>query len=338
MTTIRDIARLSGYSIGTVSRVINNRPDVSEAARKKIREVIVETGFQPNSNAKLLKQTTTSAITILVKGTKNFFLETILEEVQELLRSHDEAVNVVFLDELANEAETAVQIAAERKPKGLIFLGANRDYMKKSFGEVQVPSVLVTGNAEDLGFKNLSSFSTDDFDAAKEAVGCLISAGHRKIGIVGGSSTPDHGNIGTMRLEGAMAELAEENIPFDMDRCFEPCRFSSKDGYESTVKLLKRAPEITALFALSDTIAIGAMRAAKDLGSRIPEDLSMIGFDGIEYTRYSVPRLATVRQSASLLARKSVEDLLFRISYSREAVHEMIPYELITGESIAQIQ
>ena len=337
MSTIRDIARLSGYSIGTVSRVINNRADVSDEAREKINKVIAETGFQPNSNAKLLKQTTSSAITILVKGTKNFFLETILEDIQELLRNHNEAVSVVFLDELSNEAEAAMQICAERKPKGLIFLGGNLDYRKNTLGASETPAVLVTGNAENLGLNNLSSFSTDDYSAAREAVECLIDAGHTKIGIVGGSETADHGNVGTSRLEGAVDMLREKNIAFDMNRNFEPGRFSAEDGYCAAKKLLAKADDITAIFALSDTIAVGVMRAAKDLGKNIPEDLSIIGFDGIEYTRFSIPRLATVCQSASLLASKSVEDLLLRINYKRRPVHEMIPYEICEGESIKKI-
>jgi len=334
MPTIKDIARLSGYSIGTVSRVINSHPDVSEAAKRKIEEVIRKTGFQPNSNAKLLKQASTSAITILVKGTKNIFLETILEEIQELLRVHGEAVSVVFLDELANEVETAVQLCAERKPKGFIFLGANPDYLKKSFGVITVPAVLVSGDADGLGFENLSSFCTDDFAAAKEAVGYLLSKGHTKIGIVGGMGEREHGNVGADRLYGAMEKLKESGISFERERCYEPAKFSAEAGYDSARRLLERAPEITAVFALSDTVAIGAMRAAKDLGLSIPDDLSVIGFDGIEYSRYSVPRLTTVEQSSSLLAQRSVEDLLLRLNYPRPAVHEKIPFRIVEGESV----
>lgn len=337
MATIKDIARLSGYSIGTVSRVINNHPDVSDAAREKINQVIKETGFQPNANAKLLKQMSSSAITILVKGTKNFFLETILEDIQNLLKINGEPVTVVFLDELSNEAETAAQIALERRPKGFIFLGANLDYLRKSFADVKIPSVLVSGDASDLGFDHLSSFSTDDFAASREAVECLIRAGHTKIGIVGGREASEHGNISRKRLDGALAALSESGIAFDMARNFGPGRFSSEDGYRAAKELLERQPDLTAVFALSDTIAIGVMRAAKDLGRSIPEDLSIIGFDGIEYTRFCVPRLATVRQSSSLLAKKSVEDLLFRLNYSRPAVHETIPYEISQGESIQKI-
>ena len=338
MATIKDIARLSGYSIGTVSRVINNHPDVSEAARQKVEEVIRQTGFQPNSNAKYLKQASFSAVTILIKGTKNIFLETILEDIQELMRNHGEAVSVVFLDELANEVETAVQLCAERKPKGLIFLGANPDYLKKSFGSITVPAVLVTGDAKGLGFENLSSFCTDDFKAAGEAVGYLIEAGHSKIGIVGGRGDREHGNVGADRLSGAIEKLAQNNISFDMDKNYEPALFSAESGYKAAGKLLEKNRDITAVFALSDIVAIGVMRAAGDRGLKVPDDLSVIGFDGIEYSRYSVPRLTTVKQSSSQLAVRSVEDLLMRLSYTRPAVHEKVPFMIIEQESVKKIK
>ena len=89
---------------------------------------------------------------------------------------------------------------------------------------------------------------------------------------------------------------------------------------------------------MSDTVAIGAMRAARDLGLRVPEDLSLIGFDGIEYSRYSVPRLTTVEQRSSLMASRSVEDLLLRLNYSRPAVHEKIPYRILEGESVRNLK
>ena len=334
MTTIKDIARLSGYSIGTVSRVINNHPDVSAEARQRIEDVIRETNFQPNSNAKHLKQTVQSAITILVKGTKNVFLETILEEIQKLLREHGEDVNVVFLDEMSNEVETAAQLCLERRPKGLIFLGGNREFFRKEFSSITVPSVLVTDYAASLGYNNLSSFATDDIQAARDAVDYLIQAGHTKIGIVGGSENTESGHVGSLRRRGAIEQLEKSGIGFDAGKFYEPCRFNLQAGYDATVSLLKRTPEITAVFAIGDIVAIGAVRAAKDLGYKVPEEISVIGFDGIEYTKYSIPRITTVRQDTSLLARRCVEDLLFRLNYSRPAVHEMISYEVVAGESV----
>ena len=110
MTTIKDIARMSGYSIGTVSRVINNRADVSEEAREKISEIIRERGYQPNSNARKLKQVISSEVSIIVRGNKNVFFEYILEEIQIMMRGYDENINVHFIGETDNEVATAARM------------------------------------------------------------------------------------------------------------------------------------------------------------------------------------------------------------------------------------
>ncbi len=337
MATIKDIAKLSGYSIGTVSRVINHRPDVSPEARKRIEEIIQRENFQPNSNAKLLKQRGTSSITVLVKGIANSFLESILEEMQISLHSHGEEINVVFLDEEANEIKTALQICREQKPKGLIFLGGNRRYFSERFSEIKVPAVLVSDTAEDLGFANLSSFTTDDFKAARMAIDFLTRRGHQRIAIIGGSLNDENGLVGARRVQGALDMLKEKGLTFDLETDYVSCRFSMQDGYNAMQELLKKADGITGIFAVSDMIAIGAVRAAADAGLKVPDDLSIIGFDGIDYVRYSVPRLATIMQDTKQLAERSVEDLLMRISYTRNAVHEMIPFRVITGESIRQL-
>ena len=337
MTTIKDIARLSGYSVGTVSRVLNNHPDVSQKAKETINRIIEQENFQPNSNAKLLKQaTTTSAVTVFVKGMKNVFFETLLEKIQEAFKENGEEVSVVFLDEQANEVETALQICTERKPKGIIFLGGNMKYFREDFGKINTQSVLVTVDASSLPYENLSSFATDDVKGAEDAVHCLVRKGHRKIGIVGGSRDLKDGLVSADRLNGALEILKKNKIPFSFEENYEPSRFSMNAGYAATRKLLEKNGEITGIFALSDMVAVGALRAIEDAGLRVPEDISLIGYDGIEYTRYAVPRIATIRQDIDLLARKTVEDLLFRISYPRGCVHEKVPYRVITGESIAE--
>jgi Transcriptional regulators len=335
MTTIKDIARLSGYSIGTVSRVINQHSDVSPVARKKIEKIIAQENFQPNSNAKLLKQQVKTSVIILVKGQMNIFLEVILEDMQKILNESGEDASVTFLDEAANEVEAAITQCAERKPRGIIFLGGNINYFKKKFDQIHVPSVLVTVPAAGLGYDNLSSYATDDTAASAAAVEYLIRMGHTNIGIIGGSASIQRGQIGYRRLHGAMNMLKKNDIPFDIDKQYEPGRFSIESGYDAATTLLKRNKKLTALYCMSDIIAIGAVRAVMDLSMNVPEDISIIGYDGIEYTRYSVPRLATIQQDTSELARKSVEDLLMRINYeNRPANHEMIPFRVLTGESI----
>ena len=335
MTTIKDIARISGYSIGTVSRVINNRADVSEEAREKISKIIRERGYQPNSIARKLKQSVSSEVSIIVRGSKNVFFESILEEIQIKMREYDENISVQFIGETDNEVETAARIITYLKPKGIIFLGGYIDAFRHDFSQIHLPCVLVTNDARDLGFDNLSSFTTDYFDAGKYVVDRLLSEGHTRIGILGGYPEGPGREYKNGKILGAVEALRENGILFDFDRDYEPCSYSAESGYKALEILFRRSPDLTAVFALSDSIAFGTIRALKDLGLRVPEDVSVIGFDGLTYANYSIPRLSTIRQDTAGLAKKSVDDLLMRLSYGGEAVHELVPYEYIEGESVA---
>ena len=339
MITITDIARLSGYSIGTVSRVLNNRSDVSDKARETIERIIRENDYQPNANARMLKQTVSSEIAVIVRGNGSVFLDSILKEIQIRMREHGETINVTFLRGTDNAVSSAVRIMQNLKPKGIIFLGGNTDHFGEEFSEISLPCVLVSVDGNELGFDNLSSFTTDDEEAAACAAGHLIAKGHRRIGIIGGipgtaGAQPGYG-FRTKRIAGVVKELKKNGIEFDYSGDYEPSEYFAESGYQATERLLKRSPDLTGLICLNDEIALGAMRAVRDMGLRVPEDISLIGFNGNDYTRYSVPRLATIRQDVVMLARKSVDDLLLRISYGSPAVHETIPYEYVDGESVA---
>lgn len=340
MVTIQDIARMSGYSIGTVSRVINGRDGVSEKAKERIEEVIREQDYQPNSNARMLRQTVSSEITIIVRGVSSTFLQSILEKIQIRIREHGETANVQFVGETEDEVLTAIQTAQLLKPKGLIFLGGSIEHFRTEFSQVNVPSVLITTDAEKLGYDNLSSFTTDDRDAARYAVNVLVSQGHRRIGILGGYPRDAEGerpNSGPdLRIQGAVEELEKHGIAFDFEKDYEGCAFSAEEGYHAAERLLLRTPDLTGIFAISDAIALGAMRALRDMGLHLPKDISVVGFDGITASKYSIPRLATIQQDIEMLARKGVDDLLLRVSYECPAVHERIPYRYVSGESVAQ--
>ena len=183
MVTIKDIARESGYSVSTVSRVLNHRNDVSPDAKKKIEKVVAAYNFVPNNNAKHLKQSNSKSIGVLVKGIQNMLFASIVEEIQCMIENTDYTLIVSYLDEDADEVEQAVLLCRERKPLGLLFLGGNPEYFKKEFAQVDVPCVLVTNLADQMDFPNLSSVATDDIAAAKCAVDALFDAGHTKIGI-----------------------------------------------------------------------------------------------------------------------------------------------------------
>lgn len=333
--TIKDIARLSGYGVATVSRVLNDHPDVSAETRRRVLAVVEEQGFQPNNNAKHLKQQAGTSIAVIVKGTQNMLFSDLVEKLQALLRDAGQDAAVYYLDEDANEVAYALQLCRERKPQGILFLGGDRELFQASFQGITVPCVLLTNTAADLDFHNLSSITTDDREASRQAVRFLAERGHRRIGMLGGNWSCFQ--IGHSRYLGCQQACQELGLPFDGERQCEPCRYSLEESYAAARVLLERCPDLTAIFAVSDVTALGAMRALRDLGKRVPEDISVMGYDGIAIGQYSLPRLTTVRQDTQKLAEGGVDALLRGITRNSPPVHELVPFQLIEGESVARL-
>ncbi len=332
--TIKDIAKLSGYGIGTVSRVLNNHSDVSDKARKKIMEVIEESNFQPNTNARHLKRQSASSLSIIVKGNQNMLFADILEKMQMLFSRNGENAEVSYIDEDANEVECALSLCRDRNPKGIIFLGGNLDYFD-AFDSIEVPCVLLTNSAGSLNISNLSSFYTDDEEASYQVGSYLIKQGHKKIGVIGGTLSATQ--ISSSRYEGCLRSFKENGIDFEEKKAYIPCRYSMEDGYQAAKKLLKQVSGVTAIIALSDTIAVGAMRAICDAGKRVPDDISVVGFDGISLSNYCIPRLTTIRQDTDRMAREGVELMLRQIHYPGEGRDVSVPFQLLERESVRKI-
>ena len=297
--TIKDIARISGYGIGTVSRVINNQTGVSDAAREKILRVIEENGFEPNVNAKLLKMSAKSAVVVIIKGNQNMLFADIVERIQNLLAGYDEDVIVEYIDEDGDEIEYAIKLTHSVNPKGIMFLGANLALFDERVKEFEIPGVIITTGGEILANDNISSITIDDTAATYDMTRYLLEKGHRRIGVIGGQVSEKQ--ISFNRYEGCKRAIDEWQHDDRAEFTYIPCRYSMKAGYEATKRLLEEQPEVTAIMALSDTIAIGVMRAAADLGKHIPEELSVTGFDGIELAGYCVPRLTTIKQNKEIM-------------------------------------
>lgn len=330
--TIKDIARESGYSIGTVSRVLNNRPGVSQAAKEAVTKVVDKHHFQLNNNAKYLKQQSSAGIAVIIKGAQNMLFSALVEPMQALIEKNGYVCMMYYIGEDDNEVEQAYTICMERRPMGILFLGSNQEYLKDNFNRIEVPCVLVTNSASELRIKGLSSVSTDDREAARVAVEQLISMGHRDIGVLGGHISRSHAVW--CRYEGVKDAMSRRGIEFDFDRQYETSYFSISAGYSAMERLLDKMPEITAVFAMSDVTAIGAMRAIHDRGLRVPEDISVMGYDGIDIGRYMVPRLTTIRQHREVIASRSVEILLDCIEGNSSTVYEVEAFHLVPGESV----
>lgn len=332
--TIKDLAEKTGYSVATISRVLNNHPNVSRKTREEVSRAVEESGFQINTNAKQLKQRA-SSILVVVKGTSNEMFSEMVETIQNLISQTSYPLYVDYMDEDANEVLRAIQLCGEKKPLGILFLGGNSQNFRKDFAKIDIPCVLVSNDASGLPFANLSSVSTDDRQAARCAMDSLIALGHRKIVIVGGDR--DISDTSRLRYEGCLQSFRNHGIAYDEELDYQGVRFSCQDGYNATQQLLADNRQFTALFAEADVMAIGAIRALHDNGLRVPQDVSVMGFDGLPLGSFLVPQLSTVRQSMQQMAKRSVSILIDRIEHGGSACHESVPYMLYQRESTRRV-
>ena len=333
--TIKDLAAKTGYAVGTVSRALNNHPNVSDTARRVILKAAEECGFELNINAKQLKQQQSNTILVITKGTANELFGEMLESIQNLIAHTRYDLSVDYMDEDMNEVLRAVQLCREKKPRGLLFLGGNKANFARDFDKIDIPAVLVTNDASDLSFPNLSSVCTDDLEAARCAMDTLISLGHRRIAIIGGDRQIS--DTSRLRYEGCVRSFDAHSIEFDPLRDYQGVRFSCQDGYRATQALLSSGREFSAIFAIADVMAIGAIRALWENGKRVPEDVSVMGVDGLPLGAYLVPQLATISQSVGKMALRSVEILLDAMETAAPAIHETVPFAIHKRESIRQI-
>ncbi|MBE6980556.1 MAG: LacI family transcriptional regulator [Ruminococcaceae bacterium] len=332
--TIKDLAEKTGYSVATISRVLNNHPNVSKQTREAVNRAVEESGFQINANAQQLKQHATS-ILVVVKGTSNELFSEMVESIQNLVSQTRYPLYVDYMDEDSNEVLRAIQLCREKKPLGILFLGGNSQNFQKDFAKIDIPCVLVSNDASGLPFTNLSSVATDDRQAARCAMDSLIALGHRQFVIVGGDR--EASDTARLRYQGCLDAFRNHGIAYDEELDYQGVRFSYQDGYNATQKLIASGRRFTALFAEADVMAIGAIRALHNNGLRVPRDVSVMGFDGLPLGSFLVPQLSTVIQSAQLMAKRSVEILIDRIEHGGTACHESVPYALYQRESTRRI-
>lgn len=334
--TIKDLARLSGYSLGTVSRVLNNQPNVSDKARAAILAIAEESGFELNESAQLLKQQRSNAVLIIVKGTANEMFASMVEQLQSLFSRTTHPLIVDFIDEDENEVLRAVKLCRERKPVGVMFLGGTNRYFCGDFEKIHVPAVVVTNDASELPFENLSSVTTNDRQGAACAVDYLIRCGHRLIAVLGGDRSLS--DTSAQRYEGCVEAFEKNGMHFDEQTFYHTGRYSYEDGYAGMQAVLRQTPQVTAVFAMADVIAIGAIRALVDAGKRVPDDISIIGYDGLKIGSFYTPKLSTVCQSVELLVRRSFMVLMDCTEHGGPARHLTVPFTLSNRESVRKLE
>ena len=329
--TIRDVARKAGVGVSTVSRVLNGRPDVSEETRKKVLEVVEECGFVQNGNARFLKRAKTLFAAIIVRGRKNLFLSDVAEQMLACAQNVKVPFLIKYIDEEDDEFDTLRRMHTERGAGGFIMLGAKLDERSQILQQLGVPCVFATVDACGRMLPNTSSVCIDDKAAGKAVMDQLLAQGHKRLAVFGGN--PQGQDPLANRFQGVLESLRAHGIELD-PACYVVTRFSISGAYEYALRFFKAHQDVTAVMAMSDAVAAGVIRALKDLGHRVPEDVMVTGFDGTEMARYFIPSIATVKQPTEEIARESVE-LLCAMLEGASPRFVTVDYELVGGESAA---
>lgn len=329
--TIVDIANIAGVSVSTVSRVMNNHPDVSAKTREKVMAVIKRNSYIPNNSARNLKRESMKAIGVVVKGFSNPFFMEMLTVIQKELEQNRYTMMLHQIDPRQDEVDAAISLYKEKKPRGLIFMGGNFEHTRDKLALLDVPYMMLTITMQkNVDRTSFSSVSVDDYRAAYDITRHIIKSGHRHLAAI--SSNADDISISRLRIDGFRQAMIESGLEFD-DGCVSYAgAFTRMAGYNSAKHLLERR-DISCLFCISDLIALGAIRAIHDSGRSVPDDISVIGFDGVDEGRYSIPSLASVKQPDKKMAHMSVKILLDHIRNGSEHKHLTFETTFSEGES-----
>ena len=332
--TIKDIARECGVSVSTVSRVLNERPDVSPAVREKVLSAIAAGNYIPNNSARDLVRTHSDNIGLVVRGVGNPFYTGIITAIEHEIDAAGFTMVMQQIGTRDDEVKCGAMMERDKKLRGLIFLGGRSDYTREELASLNVPFVCCTydNSFGTLSADSYSSVSIDDRQAAFEAVTCLCRLGHRRIAALLSERTDR--SISELRYLGYQEALRSQGIAQDesLVRCADS--FEMDAAYAATLALIDSGADFSALFVISDAMAVAAIKALSARGKRVPEDCSVIAIDGIEFSAYLCPTLTTLCQPVEKMGEESVRILLDVIEGRSHSQHLRVPTVFREGGSV----
>lgn len=334
MPTIYEVAKLAGVSPGTVSNVLNHSGKVAKDTEERILQVIQELNYVPNKMAQGLKTNNSKNIFVIAEDIRAFPAPNIIDGISEYsyetgynltlynLRIHPKVRGFNYSDFAGSEAfheaiDTAVQQARAINASGVLYVSIYPRDIENILPDMGIPYAFCYSYSHGDQF----CVNCDDFGGGKMATNYLISMGHRKIGLICGvfDSLPTH-----KRLLGYQTALMEHNLPHIPKYVQAGASWSYEDGYQSCKELLSLPDPPTAIFAMSDVMAQGAIHAAQDMGLRVPEDLSVHGYDRIEYLEYTRPALTTIEMPLKEIGRKGAEVIIKLIEKKPPRNHSIL--------------
>ena len=339
--TIKEVAKLCGVGVSTVSRAINNHPDINPETKQKILDVIREYNYVPNNSARNLKRADSNTIAVVIKEISNSYWGVMLHVLEREVRDRKYCLVLQNVADDEDEVELALQLEKEKKVKGIIFLGGMYNYDESRLRMLRVPYV-ISGSGktvpEDTGTYPKSALVTTDTEIESQSmVDYLCSCGHKRIAFI---TSRDEG-LGRCHLNGYKRSLEKNGLEYDEKLIIrlKPGKriYTIENGYNCTCELLKSGVDFSFIYAISDTLAVGACRAIIDSGKRVPEDYCVAGADGQDIAEYYHPSITTLKYPRVETALQSVRTLFDLIDRKKVVKRQILSGTLIERESTRKL-
>jgi DNA-binding LacI/PurR family transcriptional regulator len=331
VVTISRVAQEAGVSIQTVSRVINNRPDVAAETRERVLQVINRLGYQPNAIARSLVSRRTRTLGLITADFSDYFFTQVIAGAEVEARKHGYFFMLGSTERNYQDEPEYIRLLTEHHVEGILFARPSTEPSNHHLAELVQQGVPVVTTAYYLPGQPLTVVDVDNVDGGRQATACLVESGHRQIamitGVAGWKSVAD-------RSAGYLEILQAANIAYDPGLVAEG-DWSYESGYRAMQTLLAGQRTFTALFAQNDRMAIGAIRALREMGRTVPKDVSVVGFDDIPVAAYCEPPLTTVRQPMRLVGESATRLLIQAIGQPNggDSQEVLLKTELVRRES-----
>jgi DNA-binding LacI/PurR family transcriptional regulator len=329
--SLKDIAKRAGLSVATVSNVVNGYRPVAAATRERVQRAIDELGYRPNLTARHLRNGRTGIIALAIPELNNPYFAELADAATREASRHGYTVLLDYTDGDREKELLVSQGFQAHVIDGLILSSVQLDPADVLNRTSDTPMVLVGERLYNVPYDHIA---IDNVAATHTAMGHLLELGRRRIAFIGAQADLNR-QPAQLRLLGYQQALTAAGIGYDPRLVATTAYFGRADGATGLRQLMALPEPPDAVFAYNDLIAIGALRAALELGVRVPDDLAVVGFDDIEEGRYSNPTLTTISPDKASIGSRAVACLIGRLDGSRLAAPEevQVPFTLITRES-----
>lgn len=319
MANIKDVAVRSGVSITTVSHVVNGTRFVSELARQRVEQAVRDLGYVPSAVARSLKNNNTRTFGMVIPNNSNPYFAEIIRGVED--RCYAAGYNVILCNsnDDAERQASYFRVLAEKRVDGLIFVATGSDaVVRATLGEIATPLVFL--DREVAGMSDGDLVEVNHGVGGEMACAHLLALGHPRVACISGPPGLSPSSKRRAGWKSALTAAGVERSESDLARG----DFTARGGYLAMQVLLKHRARPSAVFVCNDLMAFGALAAAREAGIRVPEQLSVVGFDDIDLAAFSAPPLTTVAQPKQQIGTLAAELLLERVELGRRQVRRLI--------------